>query len=163
IFWFGLLFKLQLFNGNYDAVKVLLAEGANPNLGDEFSNVKTKSKETGFPTPVIYATREAEFNDRLNHRSTYYGFTALHYAVLADRIEIVRILLENGANPTIENSSGHRPLDYSHDEDIKDLILEYTTKFDELLRQKEAEERRKFSIRSENYTSPHWGNKVPSQ
>lgn len=44
---------------------------------------------------VLY-DREDDFSDRLNNRASFRGCTALHYAVLSNDINIVRILLEAG-------------------------------------------------------------------
>lgn len=56
------------------------------------------------------------------------GFTALHYAVLIDNIEVVKVLLEGGADPLLENDAGHRPIQYAKDGKMKNLLEEYSTK-----------------------------------
>ena len=38
----------------------------------------------------VLVTREDDFNNRLNHRASFKGCTALHYAVLADDYSIVK-------------------------------------------------------------------------
>lgn len=80
--------------------------------------------------------REEEFSDQLNNRATFQGFTALHYAVLIDSKTCVKILLDRGADPTIENDGGHRPIDYVKEGEIKEMLLEYTIKYGELLKEK---------------------------
>lgn len=99
--------------------------GADPNIGDDFINVNATSKKLSMnPLQVLYE-REDEFSDRLNSRATFKGFTSLHYAVLADNVELVRILLDSGADPLIENELGHRPFEYCASEDIKKLLNGY--------------------------------------
>ncbi|PSN36446.1 Caseinolytic peptidase B protein [Blattella germanica] len=120
--------QLAAVNGKIDAVRALLAAGADPNLGDEFINVYRTAIEKG-----LHSIDEDEFSDRLNNRATFQGFTALHYAVLTDQKEIAKLLLENGANPTIENDAGHRPLEYAHDNETKELLRKYSTKITKLL------------------------------
>lgn len=44
----------------------------------------------------VLIVREDEFSDRLNTRSSFKGCTALHYAVLAENENIVKLLLEAG-------------------------------------------------------------------
>lgn len=80
--------------------------------------------------------REEEFSDRLNNRASFQGFTALHYAVLADSIACVKALLDAGANPTIENEAGHRAVEYARDGEIKEILNKYTLKYDEILKKK---------------------------
>lgn len=80
--------------------------------------------------------REEEFSDCLNNRATFKGFTALHYAVLADSKDCIKALLDGGANPTIENEAGHRAIKYAREGEIKDLLDEHARKYDELMRDK---------------------------
>lgn len=138
--------QLAAVNGNSKAVKALLDAGADPNLGDEFINAYRTAVDKGLHAVDVLLRREDEFNDKLNNRATFKGFTALHYAVLTDQTEVVEILLEAGANPTIENDAGHRPMEYAHDNEIKALLIKYAAKFDEMQKQKEAEERRRFPL-----------------
>lgn len=84
----------------------------------------------------VLIIREEEFSDHLNNRATFKGFTPLHYAVLADSKACVKILLDGGANPTIENESGHRAADYARDEGLKEMLQKYAMKYDEILKEK---------------------------
>ena len=45
---------------------------------------------------AVLVTREDEFCDRLNAKASFRGCTSLHYAVLMDNEQIVRMLLEAG-------------------------------------------------------------------
>lgn len=80
--------------------------------------------------------REEEFSDRLNNRASFKGFTALHYAVLADSMPCVQALLDAGADPTIENESGHRAVEYSRSTEIKELLNRHSKKYDEIMKAK---------------------------
>ena len=62
---------------------------------------------------LVHTRREEEFCDRLSSRATFNGFTALHYAVLNDNLDIVNLLIEHGADPLIENEQGHLPSAYA--------------------------------------------------
>lgn len=75
---------------------------------------------------VVQLEREDEFSDRLSLRTNFKGCTALHYAVLANCVESVRALLEADADPTIENDSGHPPMNYCRDEQIRSMLGKYT-------------------------------------
>lgn len=70
--------------------------------------------------------REDEFCDKLNNRATFKGFTSLHYASLIGDYNLIKLLLEAGADPLIENDMGHRAIEYcTSDEQIKSLISSY--------------------------------------
>lgn len=73
--------------------------------------------------------REEEFSDKLNHRASFSGFTALMYAVLIGNTTILEMLLENGADPSIENEVGLKARDYANNypQMIK-LLQEYEGK-----------------------------------
>ncbi|KAK7867768.1 hypothetical protein R5R35_002267 [Gryllus longicercus] len=138
--------QVAAINGKVEAVKTLLECGAEPNTGDDFVNVYRTAIEKGLHSIDVLVKREDEFSDRLNNRATFQGFTALHYAVLADSASVVRTLLEAGADPTIENDAGHQPTEYARDGEVKDLLKQYSIKFDEIRQKKEAEERRRFPL-----------------
>ncbi|XP_058302426.1 mitochondrial disaggregase isoform X3 [Hylobates moloch] len=157
-------------------VQVLLAAGADPNLGDDFSSVYKTAKEQGIHSledggqdgasrhitnqwtsvlefrrwlglPAgVLITREDDFNNRLNNRASFKGCTALHYAVLADDYRTVKELLDGGANPLQRNEMGHTPLDYAREGEVMKLLRTSEAKYQEKQRKREAEERRRFPL-----------------
>ena len=50
---------------------------------------------------AVMIIREDEFSDRLNPRVSFKGCTSLHYAVLADNMEIIQMLLKAGRTEMI--------------------------------------------------------------
>ncbi|CAG5135318.1 unnamed protein product [Candidula unifasciata] len=133
-------------NKKAKVVEILLAHGADPNSLDEFSTVALKAKEKQMNNLHVLLTREEEFSDRLSNRANFQNCTPLHYAVLVNDLESVKLLLEAGADPTIENALGHRAVEYSRDGEAKSLIESYTKKFVEKKNEEEAEERRRFPL-----------------
>ncbi|XP_072466426.1 mitochondrial disaggregase isoform X2 [Notamacropus eugenii] len=161
---------------NYNVVQVLLAAGADPNLGDEFSSVYKTAKEQGVHSledrgkydaasntlcqwtnalefrrwlgaPTgVLVTREDDFNNRLNNRASFKGCTALHYAALADDYRTVKELVDGGASPLQCNEMGHTPVDYARDGEVMKLLKASETKYQEKQRKREAEERRRFPL-----------------
>lgn len=103
-------------NGRAGTVKVLLEAGADPNLGDEFSNVYRTAMERGMRAAEVVTIREEEFCDRLDYMATFRNFNALHYAVLADDVDTVAALLQGGANPLLQNDHTKQPIYYSNRE-----------------------------------------------
>ncbi|EFX80114.1 hypothetical protein DAPPUDRAFT_103564 [Daphnia pulex] len=51
--------------------------------------------------------------------------TALHVAVLESRVEIVKILLANGAVDDVADSTGHFAYEYITDGEIRDLFVHH--------------------------------------
>lgn len=133
-------------NGKVEAVKLLISHGIDVNAGDDYVNVYKTAKEKGMRKLDVLTMREEEFSDSLNSNATFKGFTALHYAVLSDSKACIRALLDAGANPILENDAGHRPVEFARDGEIKDMLIKYGAKFEEMLKQKEAEERRRFPL-----------------
>ncbi|KAK3531880.1 hypothetical protein QTP70_033968 [Hemibagrus guttatus] len=127
-------------------VKVLLESGADPNLGDDFSNVYGMARDKGIHSLEVLVTREDEFSNRLSTRASFRGCTPLHYAVLADDLRTVRMLLDAGANPLQVNELGHTPLSYAKEGEMHTLLNEHEGKFMEQQKQREAEERRRFPL-----------------
>lgn len=60
----------------------------------------------------------------------------MHYAVLANSKSCVKALLDAGADPTVENDAGHRPVEYTKEGEIKDMLIKYALMFDEILKEK---------------------------
>jgi len=80
------------------------------------------------PPPPVSQIRDFEFCFYIDHYVSYSGFTPLHYAVLLDDPKVVSYLLENGADPTIENNRGLLPSDYSTNEVIIALLEKFAVK-----------------------------------
>ncbi|XP_076277151.1 mitochondrial disaggregase [Lasioglossum baleicum] len=133
-------------NEKLEIIEVLLKKGADVNAGDEFINVYKTAIEKRLNSLDVLTIRETEFSDVLNNRATFKGFTPLHYAVLADSKSCVKALLDGGADPTIENESGHRAVEYAKDGELKEMLRKYSIKYDEILKEKEIEERRRFPL-----------------
>ncbi|XP_034615115.1 caseinolytic peptidase B protein homolog [Trachemys scripta elegans] len=142
--WTALM--VAAINRNSSVIKILLAAGADPNLGDEFNSVYETAKEKGLHSLEVLVTREDDFNNRLNNRASFKGCTALHYAVLADDYVTVKLLLDGGASPLQRNEMGHTPLDYARDGEVMKLLKASETKFQEEQRKRELEERRRFPL-----------------
>lgn len=127
-------------------MNLLLQSGADPNIGDDFINVHTTAKNLKLNSLQVLYDREEEFSDQLNSRATFKGFTALHYAVLADDAEIIKALLDAGADPLLENDLGHRAIDYCESENTKQLLVKYQEEAAKKIEAKRREERRKFPL-----------------
>ncbi|CAL1536861.1 unnamed protein product [Lymnaea stagnalis] len=127
-------------------VELLLGAGADPNCLDQFTSVTQKAREKQLNSLHVLLTREEEFSDRLSNRANFQNCTPLHYAALVNDIESIKLLLEAGADPTIENTLGHKAIEYSRDAEATELIAVYTKKIHDKKAAEEADERRRFPL-----------------
>jgi len=145
--WLGwTALHLAAVRGDHSMVTLLLQEGASLDAQDEFMNVYTTAREKGRHSLEVQVAREDEFCDRLSPRANFRGCTPLHYACLADSLEVVEILLEAGADPLCANDYGHTPLDYAKSSRVKALVAEAGESYQERKKRKEQQERRKFPL-----------------
>ncbi|XP_057183355.1 caseinolytic peptidase B protein homolog [Triplophysa rosa] len=142
--WTALM--VATMNRQHNVVKVLLEAGADPNMGDDFSSVYETAREMSVHSLEVLVSREDEFSNRLSSRASFRGCTPLHYAVLADDLQTVRLLLDAGASPLRKNTLGHAPLAYAKDGEMHNVLKEWETKFLEVQQKREAEERRRFPL-----------------
>ncbi|CAF1076813.1 unnamed protein product [Rotaria sordida] len=148
--WTPLL--VAVINNQIDCVKYLLSKGADPNQSDEYTNIQSMAKKLHWNPIHVHTKREEEFCNRLSSRATFNGFTALHYAVLNDNLSIINILIENGADPLIENEQGHLPSAYALPQ-RKELLSQFEKNAKKLHedRMKIERRRRPLEIRIKEY------------
>ena len=126
-------FKTPLYisvkNGNFNAVKIMLEHNGDVN----------EIYDGGETLLYITASRYEDKNDiaelLIEHgvdinAQNINGFTALHRAILRYNIDLVRILLENGADPYIINSANENSLEYA--EDLKRLDQNQGLNYDDI-------------------------------
>jgi ankyrin repeat protein len=117
--------------GDIDVVRVLLAKGANPNINDMgFTPFLQAAGVTmgggGTPNTAIMdlmIQHGADVNAQVTGTRTYSmrisynppadkeGTSALHEAAQAGRKDVVRYLLDKGANPELVDANGKKPID----------------------------------------------------
>ena len=133
-------------NRQPELVKILVKHGADPDISDDFVNIYQTAREKQMQSLDVMVLREEDFNSNLNLRSNFRGWTALHYAALADDLESTIILLEAGANPLKTNDYGRPPKNYARDPQIKKLLDSYSQSFEKKKKELELEERRKYPL-----------------
>jgi ankyrin repeat protein len=120
--------------GDMEVIRALLANGANPNINDMgFTPFLVAAGVTpggrgggGAPNTALLdlmIQRGADVNAQVTGTRTYSmrisynppadkeGTSALHEAAQAGRTDMVRYLLENGANPELLDANGKKPID----------------------------------------------------
>lgn len=92
------------FNGHEDVVKSLLENDADVNISDNFGRTALMFASSGpFPGTVkILLDSDAE----IDMADTEEHFTALMYAAAEGQLEVVEILLQNGADAELEDVDG---------------------------------------------------------
>jgi hypothetical protein len=103
-----------------EAVRLLLQAGADPN-----------AKETSGRTPVFHATRDPLLLSVLLNSGADAtavdadGFSPLHEAAAAGNAEVVRMLIEHGAQVNASDRWEHRtPLKMATDEDVRQQLID---------------------------------------
>jgi ankyrin repeat protein len=109
---------------NHDIVKFLLEHNANPNIQDK----------NGY-TPLMVFAMNTDYIDAIEllidygadlNIQTKTGYSALMYATAGGKFEMVKFLLENGANPNLKNVGGKLAIEYANDEEIRLLLEQYS-------------------------------------
>lgn len=137
---------VAVINGNLSILKELIKAGADVNIKDEFSSARRMASQRRVLPSQVAQLRDDEFCSWINHNVSYSGFTPLHYSIIRNDKDIIEYLLENGADPTVENNAGRTPIDYCNDKIIRKLLLEYTDKISLKKAQEELKERCKFPL-----------------
>ncbi|KAJ2950442.1 hypothetical protein O0L34_g8682 [Tuta absoluta] len=134
-------------NDQPGVVRELLKLGASPDLQEKYAGASAAASQAGIHPLDALQRREEEFCGNMNARASFLGWTALHYAALADSANVTAALLEAGADPTARDHAGRRALHYSRDPSpTRDLIVQHTRRWEEAEAAKAAEERRRFPL-----------------
>merc|ERR1712156_195112 len=137
--WSGL--HVAVANRNHSAVEALIKAGAQVDIPDEFALICDKDRhlkkhlEQSHRFKAVQKIRNEYFHQYYKKlgvpfKLDYRGCTPLHYAVLADDVEMIILLLEAGADPYRPDIQGRTPLDYAHktNEVIEYVMTSYTEK-----------------------------------
>ena len=105
--------------GDADAVRALIADGADIETGDEDER-----------TPLLYAAKNGHAetvrvlldNGAETGAQDYYEMDPLFFAARNGRTEVVRLLLEHGADPDTENYDGATPLSAASHQEYEEIV-----------------------------------------
>ncbi|KAG0089523.1 Glycerophosphocholine phosphodiesterase, partial [Podila epicladia] len=100
--------------GHVEAAKLLIQYGANPDAQDEDGeSCLIIAAKNGHVNCVRLLLEGPQRRASLELRERYYGWTALHLAAIENHPEVVRILLEAGANPNVYDYSTWNPHEHA--------------------------------------------------
>ncbi|XP_052738254.1 caseinolytic peptidase B protein homolog [Bicyclus anynana] len=134
-------------NDRAPAVRELLRRGARPDLPEQYAGAAAAAAAAGLHPLEALQRREDEFCASMNARASFLGWTALHYAALADSADAARALLDAGADPTARDHAGRRALHYARDPSaVRALLLERLAAWERAAAEAAAEERRRFPL-----------------
>ena len=119
-------FEIQL-----DLIKILLKKGANINEKDK-NGVSPLHRAVRYRNPKVLEFL-IKIGANVNYADKRNASTALHKVVFNsgapsikgksdEAIEIIKILLDNGANPNLKNNKGKTPIDYVKKDAVKKLF-----------------------------------------
>jgi len=105
---------LAAFFGHEEAVRLLLARGANPNLAArnamKVAAIHAASAAGSFPIALALIEAGADVNAVQQS-----GFTPLHAAAMTGQLELVKLLLDRGADPNAKADDGRTALAMARD------------------------------------------------
>ncbi|KAM3958148.1 mitochondrial disaggregase isoform 1-T2 [Aphomia sociella] len=134
-------------NDRADAVRELLRLGARPDAAERYAGAAAAAAAAGLHPLEALQRREDDFCAGMNARASFLGWTALHYAALADSAEAARALLDAGADPTARDHAGRRALHYARAASpARALLLEHARRWERAAEAAAADERRRFPL-----------------
>jgi ankyrin repeat protein len=124
--------RLAACTGSQKAIQLLLEAGADPSLATyRGQTVLTKLTSVDVWTDEDQAIEAAQ--EFLNHgadvnHQTITGYTALYFAIDANRLKLARLFLEKGARPNMRGKNKKTPLDIAMEKNLSEavaLLLEF--------------------------------------
>jgi ankyrin repeat protein len=110
--------------GQLEILKLLVKAGADTKITNRYGGVALiPASERGHTETVRYLLENTDID--VNHINNL-GWTALLEAIILgnggkDHIEIVKLLLEHGADPDIADRNGVTPLEHARDRNFKEI------------------------------------------
>ena len=102
--------------GHLEVVELLLSRGADPTICDHTGRTPLMmASSEGHVDVVRCLVRNKAVRATIDAQSRS-GCTALWHASIANRAEVVKVLVEVGANPMVADRDGRTPLDMAKNE-----------------------------------------------
>lgn len=134
---------VAITKNNVELVRALIDFGADVNVIDEFT-LPVESPDNFADWVDRVTSRKREFGDSNINPLKDMHLSALHYAALVENPDIVKALMDKGADPFKVDDSGSVPKDYlSHRSPLMKTFDLYEKDFAEMTKEKERDKRRK--------------------
>jgi len=148
------LLPLHMVNKSLEATKILIEKGADPNEHGDGNSLAIHSASSevtkyliakgadvnriGYEecTPIMYEVYIEnhenveiliEHGADVNYQSQYDGYTSLHWASKKGYLELVKLLIKNGATPNVLNNKNQAPKDLAKENEHNN-VFEYLQK-----------------------------------
>jgi len=106
--------------GHLEAFQLLLEAGANGEVQTKGWNVLMFAAASGNVRLVSLIQQRLPMLD-INSR-TYTGYSALMIAAEDNQLEVVKFLLQHGADPQLQNAAGKRPLELAREQNHAEVV-----------------------------------------
>lgn len=132
-------------HGRSRICELLLQHGAHVNGPDQYSSPTLMGRQMNMDPLLVSLTREDQFHPDLV-RLNFQGSTALHYAAISNSVETVEVLAKYGADPSIRNIQGYKPVNFAQSPSITKFLKQYERDYSTKLKELEEEERRRYPL-----------------
>jgi len=144
------LLHRAVYHGYLEMIQLLINNGADINIKDEdnftpLHNIIDGNQNNWFECIELLLKNKADINTKCYYKESGYQETPLITAIKSEiYIEVIKLLLKNGAGINIADSDEDKAINYAYDHNLWDvvkLLEQYDARYDDKITQEEQIER----------------------